>query len=153
MAEIKIGNKAPDFVLSDSNDNKVRLSDFRGRKVILYFYPRDNTSDCTREACAFRDAKPQFDDRDAVIIGVSPDSQQSHQRFSDKHELPFLLLSDPDRKVATRYGVYKEKKMYGKTVMGIERSTFLIDEKGKLAEASRKVKVDGHVDVVLDWVT
>ena len=152
MAELKVGNQAPDFTLPDADGNQVKLSDFRGKKVVLYFYPKDNTPGCTTQACAFRDAMPTFEQKDAVILGVSPDSQKSHQNFRSKYDLPFLLLSDPDRKVANQYGVYKEKTLYGKTVMGIERSTFLIDESGKLIEQMRKVKVDGHIDFVLGQI-
>jgi len=152
MAKIKIGDKAPDFTLADADGNSVSLSDFRGRKVVLYFYPKDNTSGCTKQACAFRDAKPRFDKKNAVIVGVSPDSEKSHQGFRSKFALPFVLLSDPDKKAAGLYGVFKEKKMYGKTVMGIERSTFVIDEKGTLVAEMRKVKVDGHIDEVLDQI-
>lgn len=150
MADLKIGNKAPDFTLNDADGNKVKLSDFQGKKVVLYFYPKDNTSGCIKEACAFRDSMDDFATADTVIIGVSPDSEKSHQNFRAKHDLPFILLADPDKKAAIKYGVWKEKTMYGKTHMGIERSTFFIDAKGKLAEAWRKVKVDGHVDIVLD---
>ncbi len=153
MATVRVGNKAPDFTLMDANSNKVRLSDFTGKKVILYFYPKDNTPGCTQEACDFRDAKKKFDRKDTVILGVSPDSAKSHQNFRTKHDLPFVLLSDPERKVAEKYGVFKEKKMYGKTVMGIERSTFLIDEQGKLAREMRGVKVKGHVDELLELVS
>jgi peroxiredoxin Q/BCP len=149
MAAIKTGNKAPDFTLPDAHGKKVKLSDFKGKKVVLYFYPRDNTPGCTQEACDFRDASKDFTKAKTVIIGISPDSEKSHQNFLAKHELPFILLSDPDKKVAGQYGVYKEKKMYGKTMMGIERSTFLIDENGKLVEEMRKVKVKGHVDEIL----
>ena len=152
MTELKTGNKAPAFTLLDADGNKITLSDFLGKKVILYFYPKDNTPGCTAEACAFRDNVTEFEQQDAVIIGVSPDSQKSHQNFRSKYDLPFILLSDPDRKIADKYGVYKEKNMYGKKVMGIERSTFLIDEQGKLSEQIRKVKVDGHVDIVLNLV-
>ena len=152
MAELKVGNKAPDFTLFDGDGNKVKLSDFKGKKVVLYFYPKDNTSGCTKEACEFRDSYATFGKADTVILGVSPDSQKSHQNFSAKYELPFTLLSDPDKKVAMKYGVWQEKKNYGKTYMGIVRSTFLIDENGKLVEEFRKVKVAGHVDVVLNLV-
>lgn len=152
MATPKIGNKAPDFSLSDADGKKVKLSNFKGKKVILYFYPRDNTPGCTQEACDFRDTKKKFDQADSVILGISPDSEKSHQNFRSKFDLPFVLLSDPDRKVAEAYGVFKEKKMYGKTVMGIERSTFLIDEQGKLVKEMRKVNVKGHVDQVLELI-
>ena len=140
------------FSLFDTDGAKVKLSDFLGKKVVLYFYPKDNTSGCTTEACAFRDAKAGFDKADAVILGVSPDSPKSHQGFIAKFDLPFVLLSDPERKVAEKYGVYKEKTMYGKKMMGIVRSTFLIDEKGKLIQEWRKVTVAGHVEQVLEAV-
>ncbi len=153
MATVRLGNKAPDFTLMDADNNKVRLSDFSGKKVILYFYPKDNTPGCTQEACDFRDAKKKFDRKDTVILGVSPDTEKSHQNFRTKYDLPFILLSDPAKEVADKYGVFKEKKMYGKTVMGIERSTFLIDEQGKLAKEIRGVKVKGHVDELLDLVS
>jgi peroxiredoxin Q/BCP len=149
MAGIKIGNKAPDFTLADAEGKMVKLSDFKGRKVVLYFYPKDNTPGCTQEACDFRDSIKKIDKTGTVIVGVSPDSLRSHQGFRTKYNLPFLLLSDPDRKVSEAYGVFKEKKMYGKTVKGIERSTFLIDENGKIVKDMRKVKVKGHVDEVL----
>lgn len=145
----QLGKKAPDFVLNDQQGRPTKLSSFKGRKIILYFYPRDNTSGCTREACAFRDAKKQFDRKKAVIIGVSPDTEASHQRFIQKLGLPFILLADPDREAARLYGVYKKKSMYGKQVLGIERSTFLIDEKGMLIDEIRKVKVDGHIEDLL----
>jgi peroxiredoxin Q/BCP len=153
MESVRVGNKVPDFTLVDADNNKVRLSDFSGKRVILYFYPRDNTPGCTQEACDFRDSKKNFDRKDTVILGVSPDSAKSHQNFRAKYDLPFILLSDPEKKVADKYGVFKEKKMYGKTVMGIERSTFLIDEQGKLAKEIRGVKVKGHVDELLDLVS
>ena len=149
MAQPKIGNKAPDFTLLDESGEKVKLSALKGKKVVLYFYPKDNTSGCTKEACAFRDGKAGFDKKNAVILGVSPDSGKSHQNFIAKFDLPFRLLVDADRAVAEKYGVYQEKTMYGKKVMGIVRSTFLIDEDGRLAREWRKVKVDGHVDEVL----
>ena len=152
MAEVKEGDKAPAFSLTDADGNEVRLSDFRGRKVVLYFYPKDDTPGCTLEACDFRDRKTEFDDAGAVILGVSPDGTVSHGEFREKYGLPFPLLSDPERKVATAYGVYKEMERHGKTSMGIERSTFLIDENGVLAKAIRKVKVDGHVEEVLGLV-
>ena len=152
MAAPKLGNKAPNFSLSDSDGNTVKLSDFRGKNVVLYFYPRDNTSGCTRQACDFRDTKRKFDRAKTVILGVSPDTEKSHIKFRDKFGLPFLLLSDPEKKVAKTYDVVKQKNMYGKKVMGIERSTFLIDSEGKLVEEMRKVRVDGHVEEVLQQV-
>lgn len=152
MATLKEGNKAPDFTLPDARGKKVKLSDFKGKKVILYFYPRDNTPGCTQEACDFRDRNKNFEKANTVVIGVSPDTEKSHQGFLTKHDLPFILLADTDKKVAEKYGVFKEKNMYGKKVMGIERSTFMIDEAGKLVKAMRKVKVKGHADQVLDMV-
>jgi peroxiredoxin Q/BCP len=152
MATPKVGNKAPTFTLFDADGQKVKLSDFLGKKVILYFYPKDNTSGCTKEACDFRDNRKAFEKDGVVILGVSPDSVKSHQNFRAKYDLPFLLLSDPEKKVAQAYGVFKEKKMYGKTVMGIERSTFMIDETGRLVKEMRKVKVPGHIDELLRLV-
>ena len=153
MAEVKEGDKAPDFSLKDADGNDVKLSDFRGRKVVLYFYPKDDTPGCALEACDFRDRKANFDGAGAVILGVSPDDAESHGEFRAKYGLPFTLLSDPEKTAATAYGVYKEKTMVGKTAMGIERSTFLIDENGAIAKAIRKVKVDGHVEEILGLVT
>ncbi|MEE2727929.1 MAG: peroxiredoxin, partial [Candidatus Latescibacterota bacterium] len=124
-------------------------SDFKGQKVVLYFYPKDDTPGCTKEACGFRDAQDDYMEANAVVIGVSPDSEKSHQRFRDKYDLPFLLLADPERQAIEGYDVWKEKNMYGKKYMGVERSTFIIDEDGILLEILRKVKVDGHVQSVL----
>ena len=146
---LQAGDKAPDFETETDGGGKVRLKDLRGRKVILYFYPKDNTPGCTTEACDFRDQATAIDDADAVVLGVSPDSVRSHDNFKKKHELPFTLVSDPDHSVAEAYGVWREKSMYGRKYMGIVRSTFLIDEKGKIAEAWDKVRVKGHVDDVL----
>jgi len=117
--------------------------------VVLYFYPKDDTPGCTKEACSFRDERPKFDKKDAVILGVSFDDLESHKKFAGKYKLPFPLLSDADKKIAEAYGVYKEKSMYGRTYMGIERSTFVIDKDGKIAQVYRKVRVDGHSDEVL----
>jgi len=126
------------------------LKEFRGKKnVVLYFYPKDDTPGCTKEACSFRDERPKFDKKDAVILGVSFDDLESHKKFAGKYKLPFPLLSDADKKIAEAYGVYKEKSMYGRTYMGIERSTFVIDKDGKIAQVYRKVRVDGHSDEVL----
>jgi peroxiredoxin Q/BCP len=149
---ITVGQNAPDFCLPDKDGNERCLKDYRGKWVVLYFYPKDNTSGCTREACDFRDATPRFDAADAVIVGVSPDSEASHRKFRDKYDLPFVLLADADKKVADLYGVYQEKNMCGKKSMGIVRSTFVIDENGKLAEEMRKVKVDGHVAAVFELI-
>lgn len=143
------GQKAPDFTMPTDGEGKLSLSELRGRKVVLYFYPRDDTSGCTKEACGFRDSLPDFFGTDAVVIGVSRDSVKSHDKFKDKHNLNFTLASDEDGSVCEAYGTWVEKSMYGKKFMGIERSTFLIDEEGVLRKIWRKVKVNGHVDAVL----
>ena len=144
------GDKAPDFELQSDAEETVKLSKLRGQKVILYFYPKDNTSGCTTEACDFRDRLPDIEDRGAVVLGVSPDGIASHQKFKAEYDLPFALLSDPDHKVAEVYGAWGEKKNYGKTYQGMIRSTFLIDEDGIITEAFRKVKAKGHADRVVD---
>ena len=144
------GEQAPDFELVSDEGRKIKLSDFRGKPVVLYFYPRDETAGCTAEACGFRDAYPRFEERDAVVLGVSRDDQASHRRFREKHGLPFTLLSDPDHEAAEAYGVWVEKKMYGRKSMGIKRSTFLIDPDGKVANAMRGVKPEGHAQQVLE---
>jgi peroxiredoxin Q/BCP len=146
---VEIGKKAPQFTLPDSYGNKVALKDFLGKKVVLYFYPKDNTSGCTKEALAFKEALPEIEKRNAVVLGVSKDSQESHVKFAKKYELPFTLLSDEKLKVIQKYGVWVEKSMYGKKYMGVERSTFIIDEKGKVKKIFRKVKVAKHVEEVL----
>lgn len=147
---LEIGNKAPDFKVKDHNGNDVKLSDYKGKKVVLYFYPKDNTSGCTKEACEFRDNLPKFEEKNSVVLGVSVDSISSHQKFIAKNELPFTLLSDENKEVVEKYGVWQEKVMCGKRHMGIVRSTFLIDEKGKIEKIFPKVKVDGHVNSVLE---
>ena len=146
---LKAGNKAPDFKAVSDAGKTVRLKDFRGKKVILYFYPKDDTPGCTREACDFRDAIARFQQKDVVVLGVSPGSVESHKKFKAKFDLPFPLLADADHKIAEAYGAWGEKSMYGRKFMGIIRSTFLIDEQGKVAETFEKVKVDGHVDQLL----
>jgi len=143
------GDAVPDFTLPAANGEPVTLSQFRSRKVVLYFYPKDMTPTCTQEACDFRDVHPRLASAGAVVIGISPDEPSSHARFREKHDLPFLLLSDPDHKVCEQYGVWKPKKMYGREYMGVERSTFLIDEQGRLIREWRKVRVKGHADGVL----
>lgn len=143
------GQPAPDFTLRDAAGNTVRLADLRGKSVVLYFYPKDDTPGCTKEACGFRDQYSRFDDRGVVILGVSPDDEGSHAAFASKYSLPFRLLADPGAQVATAYGVWKEKNNYGKTYMGVERTTFLIDEQGNLRKIYPKVQVDGHVEEVL----
>jgi peroxiredoxin Q/BCP len=146
---VAVGKKAPEFTLPGSNGEDVALKDFKGRTVVLYFYPKDDTPGCTKEACEFRDALKKFTSKKAVVLGVSPDSLKAHDKFIDKFELPFELLSDTDHKVAEKYGTWVEKSMYGRKYMGIERSTFVIDGAGQVKAIFRKVKVDGHVDEVL----
>ena len=143
------GEDAPDFTLQADDGREVSLSDYRGRKVVLYFYPKDGTPGCTREAIAFRDMIKDFEKEDIVILGVSKDSIQSHKKFKQKHELPFTLLSDPEGKVLNLYGVWKKKSLYGRTFMGTERTTFLIDESGTVKKAYRKVRVKGHAQACL----
>jgi thioredoxin-dependent peroxiredoxin len=146
---IETGDKAPDFTLPTDGGGKVSLSKLRGRKVVLYFYPKDDTSGCTAEACGFRDSLPKFDKLDATVIGISRDSVASHDKFKKKYELPFTLAADERGEVCERYGVWVEKSMYGRKYMGIERTTLLIDEKGVVRGLWRKVKVPGHVEAVL----
>ena len=144
------GNKAPDFKLKDQNGHTISLSDYKGKNVVLYFYPKDDTSGCTKEACSFRDGLPAFGKLNAVILGVSADSVESHKKFADKYNLPFTLLSDESKEMIEKYGVWKEKSMYGRKYKGIERTTFIIDEKGKIKKIFNKVKVDGHDKEVID---
>lgn len=146
---MEIGKLAPDFSLMGSDGKEHKLSDYRGKKVVLYFYPKDNTPGCTTEACDFRDNITEINDLNAVVLGVSKDNLNSHNKFIEKFNLPFILLSDEDKVVCALYDVIKEKNMYGKKVLGIERSTFLIDEEGKLLKEYRKVKVKGHIEEVL----
>jgi peroxiredoxin Q/BCP len=134
-----VGDLAPDFELADENGQPVKLSDFRGRRVILYFYPKDDTKGCTAQACGFRDAYPQIEEQKAVVIGLSPDGAASHRKFKTKYDLPFILLVDEGHRVAGLYGVWGEKKMYGVSYMGIIRSHFVIDEAGRIADAQVKV--------------
>ncbi len=144
------GTKAPDFTLPDKDNHLVSLSDFKGKKVILYFYPKDNTKGCTTQACTFRDAYSEFEALGAVVIGVSKDSTRSHTNFASKYELPFLLLSDPETEVIQAYDVWKEKKMYGKTYMGIVRTTYIIDEAGMIEKVYEKVKPAENADQILE---
>lgn len=139
---LKAGDIAPEFTLEDKDGNSVSLSDFKGKKVVLYFYPKDNTPGCTRQACAFAAAFEQLKTLNAVIIGVSKDSTSSHVKFAEKYSLPFILLSDPERKAIEAYGVWQEKKMYGKVSFGVARTTFVIDEKGVIEHVMQKVKPD-----------
>src|SRR5690606_74744 len=150
---ITVGDKAPDFRLQASNGEEVSLTDFIGEKhIVLYFYPKDMTPGCTTEACDFRDYHPSFGEYDTVILGISPDPKKKHEKFIEKHSLPFLLLSDEEHKVAEAYGVWKLKKNFGKEYMGIERSTFIIDKEGRLVKEYRKVRVKGHVEEVLKYI-
>lgn len=146
---LKIGDKAPDFTLLSDQNKNVTLSNLRGKKVVLYFYPKDDTSGCTKEACGFRDNLPKIETQKAVILGVSPDSVEAHQKFIMKYNLNFTLLSDPEHKVAESYGVWGEKQMYGKTYWGILRTTFIINEQGVIEHVFEKVKVEGHAEEVL----
>ena len=146
------GTPAPDFTLPDQSGNPVRLSDFRGKTVVLYFYPKDNTPGCTRQACAFAAAYEAFRSRNAVVIGVSKDSAASHQRFAAKYDLPFVLLSDPERQAIEAYGVWQEKKLYGKTSMGVVRTTYLLDEQGVIQKVMPKVKPDQNAGEVLAFL-
>ena len=151
MAErtLKVGDAAPLFSLKTSGEDTVSLSDFRGRRVVLYFYPKDDTPGCTKEACGFRDAAARLRQAHAVVLGISRDSVASHERFRNKYGLSFPLLSDPDVVVCTAYGVYKQKSMYGRLFLGIERTTFIIDEEGRIASIFPKVSVEGHLEAVL----
>jgi peroxiredoxin Q/BCP len=148
--ELALGDRAPDFTLPSSSGKSVKLSDLRGRSVVLYFYPKDDTPGCTKEACAFRDNLPRFGEIDAVVLGVSKDSLDSHSNFIKKYGLNFTLLSDEDLKVNKLYGTWVEKENYGRKYWGTERSTFVIDKEGKIKKIFRKVKVDGHEKEVLD---
>ena len=146
---VAVGKQAPDFTLKTDGGGEITLSRLRGKKVVLYFYPKDDTPGCTKEACGFRDALPDFSKLDAVVVGISKDSVARHDKFKAKYELPFTLAADEDGKVCEAYGTWVEKSMYGRKYMGIDRATFLIDETGTLRAEWRKVKVPGHVDEVL----
>ena len=149
---LEVGMKAPDFALLDQNGQTVRLSDCLGRRVVLYFYPRDNTPGCTRQACAFARSYEQFRTKDVVVIGVSKDSAASHQKFAQKNQLPFLLLSDPELQAIQAYGVWQEKKLYGKVSMGVVRTTYLIDPQGKIERVMAKVKPDTNAEEILRYL-
>ncbi|WP_033826414.1 thioredoxin-dependent thiol peroxidase [Bacillus andreraoultii] len=149
---VSIGEQVSDIELLASNGEKVKLSDFRGKHVVLYFYPKDMTPGCTTEACTFRDYHDDFTNLNAVILGVSADPLEKHQKFIDKHGLPFLLLVDDEHKLCEQFGVWKEKNVFGKIGFGIERSTFIIDEEGTLVKEWRKVKVQGHVEEALQYI-
>jgi peroxiredoxin Q/BCP len=148
-----IGKPAPDFTLPSTSGESVSLRSFKGKKtVILYFYPKDETPGCTREACDFRDHHAELEQHQVVVLGVSTDGLESHRHFIDKHQLPFTLLADEDAAVSKMYGVYKQKNLYGKKYMGIERTTFIIDRTGRVAQIYPKVKVDGHIQNLLEFV-
>lgn len=150
---LEIGMKAPDFTLNDKDGNSVSLSDFSGKKVVLYFYPKDNTPGCTRQACAFAAAYEGFKAKDVVVIGISKDSVTSHQKFAQKYNLPFILLSDPELQAIDGYGVWQEKKLYGKVSMGVVRTTFIIDENGLIEKIMPKVKPDTNASEILQYLT
>ncbi|RDU35881.1 thioredoxin-dependent thiol peroxidase [Neobacillus piezotolerans] len=149
---VQTGAAAPNFSLSSVDGSQVSLEDFKGKNVVLYFYPKDMTPGCTTQACDFRDYHKSFEDVNAVVIGISPDPVESHKKFIDKYDLPFLLLADTDHSVAEAFGVWKLKKNFGKEYMGIERSTFVIDKEGRIAKEWRGVKVKGHVEEALEFV-
>ena len=149
---LEVGTKAPAFTLPDKDGNPVSLSDFAGKKVVLYFYPKDNTPGCTRQACAFAAAYEDFKTMDVVVIGVSKDSAASHQRFAEKHNLPFILLSDPELTAIQAYGVWQEKKLYGRVSMGVVRTTFIIDEAGNIEKTMPKVKPDTNAADILAYL-
>ena len=149
---LKVGTKAPDFTLRDKEDKEVRLSDFLGKRVVLYFYPRDNTPGCTRQACGFAQAYQEFERRGVVVIGISKDSVASHQKFAQKYDLPFVLLSDPELQAIQAYDVWKEKKLYGKVSMGVVRTTYVIDPQGMIEKAMPKVKPDTNAAEILAYL-
>ncbi len=149
---LKAGDKAPLFTLNDKDGKAVSLSDFKGKKVVLYFYPKDNTSGCTKQACAFGASYGRFKKLGVEVIGVSRDSEKSHVGFAEKYSLPFILLSDPERKVTKAYGVWQEKKLYGKTSFGVVRTTFIIDEDGVIEKIMPKVKPDTNAQEILDYL-
>ncbi len=147
---LKEGTTAPAFKTTDANGETISLKDLRGQKVVLYFYPKDDTPGCTKEACSFRDDFAKFKKRGIAVLGVSPDSEKSHKKFETKYKLPFTLLADTDHAIAESYGVWGEKKFMGRTYMGVQRTTFLIDEKGKIKKVFEKVKPEDHASEVLE---
>ncbi|NMA94247.1 MAG: thioredoxin-dependent thiol peroxidase [Clostridiales bacterium] len=149
---LKEGTKAPDFALNDKDGNSVKLSDFAGKKVVLYFYPKDNTPGCTRQACAFAGVYDVYKEAGVEVIGISKDSEASHRKFADKYELPFLLLSDPELEAIKAYDVWQEKNMYGKKTMGVVRSTYIVDESGIIEKAMPKVKPDTNAAEILEYL-
>ena len=150
---LQTGTKAPNFTLNDKDGKAVSLSDFLGKKIVLYFYPKDNTPGCTRQACAFAAAYEGFKDKNTVVIGISKDSVASHQKFAEKYDLPFILLSDPERIAIEAFGVWQEKKMCGKVGMGVVRTTFIIDEKGVIESVMEKVKPDTNAAEILEYLS
>ncbi len=150
MDILSIGDKAPDFSSTDENGKKISLKDFKGSKVVMYFYPKDDTTGCTAEACDFRDNFARIKKSGAMLLGISPDTEKSHTKFKEKYELPFPLVADTEKVICEAYGVWQEKSMYGRKYMGVVRTTFIIDEKGKIAHIFPKVKVKGHVDAILE---
>ena len=149
---LEAGMTAPEIVLNDKDGNEVKLSDFAGRRVVVYFYPRDNTPGCTRQACAFARTFDEYDKLGITVIGISKDSEASHTKFADKHNLPFILLSDPELKAIQAYDVWQEKKMYGKVSMGVVRATYLIDESGVIEKVWKKAKPDTNADEILEYL-
>ena len=149
---LEAGVKAPEFKLQDKDGNLVSLSDFKNKKVVLYFYPKDSTPGCTKQACSFRDNYEAFESKDVVVIGISKDSVKSHGRFAEKNELPFILLSDPELEAIQAYDVWQEKKLYGKVSMGVVRTTYIIDENGNIEKVYDKVKTDKNVGEVLEYL-
>ena len=149
---LEAGVKAPEFKLQDKDGNLVSLSDFKNKKIVLYFYPRDNTPGCTKQACSFRDNYEEFKSKDVVVIGISKDSIKSHTNFAKKHDLPFILLSDPELEAIKAYDVWQEKKLYGKVSMGVVRTTYIIDENGMIEKVYDKVKTDKNVGEVLEYL-
>ncbi len=147
---LNIGTMAPNFTSNVDGGGEVNLSDYSGKKVVLYFYPKDDTSGCTKQACGFKDNMERITTTGSVVLGVSPDSVNSHNKFRDKYDLNFNLVSDETKEIATNYGVWVEKSMYGKKYMGVERTTFIIDEKGEIVKVYSKVKVDGHIEKVIE---
>lgn len=149
---LKVGDKAPDFSLPDKNDHIHKLSDYKGKNIVLYFYPKDNTPGCTRQACAFANIYNGFKELDVIVIGISKDSVESHYKFAKKHNLPFVLLSDSDLEAIKAYGVWREKKMYGKVTMGVLRSTFIIDKEGTIIKVFEKANPDNNAIEILEYL-
>lgn len=150
---LKEGDKAPDFTAASSDGKQISLKDLKDKKVVLYFYPKDDTPGCTVEACGFRDGIKKFEKQDTIVLGVSPDSVASHNKFIEKFKLPFILLADEDKRICQAYGVWVEKSMYGKKYMGVARTTFIIGEDGRIEKIYEKVKPEGHTDEVLEHLT